>query len=658
MGEKQPNFHYNALGGINNKVSPYLNSAMEFLKLENMDFQTPGSLTSRWGSTQYFGQSLSGKVNGLYEFIQTSGASYLYVIAGGTMGLATNDGFSAIFNGYSTGAGDYFFHAYDQPGGYSLRSFDFDFDTLQNNAFFANQNTFLKTTGASVYFFGLPEFQPFGYTTPFSVSGSGVAAGFSGFYYYKMAFVNSYGLAGAPNRTITLNDTGLLLTSPIYYKGVETAGATAILISARGFSVLPVPDMDINGVALFRSVAQGTTVAINQIDNLAFYLASVAGVSSRSIGVTFVDSNPNAPFSGATIMNSEILPWNWYKFSPSTYDLGAVVGSGITLIPKFLETFDNRLFAAGMSYAPSTFYFSDIGEPENWQPDLNIEVRTNDGEPISALKAYNGNMIIFKPSSFHSLNTSSLDPAGWDLTQVSAEYGCLGNRAVAEYSNLLVFLDRKGIIQFNGANIQILSTKIDPIFQRMNVTAAKTQALMTYDKQRNQILCDIPVDGATMNNLTVVWDMISDCWTTYSGYQPAVIAVGQGQLTNDQVFMGGYSGLVSYFGSSFTTDNGVGFTCIAKSGFAHDMGYATESLFRRLYSDMVPQGASAFVDINFYQDYGSSIVFGATIAQTPFQTKIEMGIPARSLAVEYVKGGTYAMTLHGFTIEARFLRNI
>ncbi len=654
--DKQPNYHYNSLGGINNKVSPYLNSAMEFLKLENFDFQIPGSLTSRWGSTQYFGHSLSGKVNGLYEFIQTTGESYLYAIAGGTMGFALDNGFSSIYSGVGSSSSIYFFERGEGDLGLSLRPFDFDFDTLQNNAFFANQNIFLKSTGASVYLFGLPEFQPLGSTTPMSIGSSGIVAGFSGFYYYKMAFVNSYGLAGAPNPTTTHGMSGILLPTPIYYPAIQTQGATAIFISARGLSGLPVPNMDITGVALFRSLAQGTTVAVNQIDNLAFYLAAVEGVTPRSIGVTFMDRDPQA---GVTIMNGAILPWNWYTFDGASYQFTENLGFGITLIPKFIETFDNRLFSAGMSFAPSTFYFSEDGEPENFQPDFNIEVRTNDGEPISALKAYNGNMIVFKPSSFHSLNTSdAFNPSNWSLTQISAEYGCLSNRAVAEYNDLLVFLDRKGIIRFNGANIEILSTKVDPIFQRMNVAAAKSQALMTYDKQRNQILCEIPVDGATMNNLTVVWDMISNCWTTYSGYHPGIITVGQGALTNDQIFMGGYSGLISYFGASFTSDNGVGFTCIAKSGFAHDMGYATESLFRRLYSDMVPQGASAFVDVNFYQDYGASIVFGATIAQTPFQTKIEMGIPARSLSVEYVKGGTFAMTLHGFTIEARYLRNI
>ena len=114
-----------------------------------------------------------------------------------------------------------------------------------------------------------------------------------------------------------------------------------------------------------------------------------------------------------------------------------------------------------------------------------------------------------------------------------------------------MFLDRKGVILFNGTNIQIISSKVDPVFARMNVNAAKTCSSITYDKERNQLLIDIPVDGSEICNITVVYDIISNAWTTYRGYQSAVTAIGQGQFTKDRTFYGGYSGLVSHFGPSF-----------------------------------------------------------------------------------------------------------
>ncbi len=661
--EKQGTGHYKNFGGINSKISPYLNSQLEFLNLENIDFQIPGSLSKRWGSTQYFGASLSGKVNGLYEFNQTSGASYLYAAAGGTLGIALNGGFSAIFSGST--AGSSYFGAIGSSGvdGLSLASLDLDFDTLQNNAFLANGKQFFKSTGGSSFvFFGLPRFQtPQGFAT--ALGSSGVAGGFTGYFYYKLAWINSYGQQGAPTQVTTLQN-GLPVISQ---------GATQISISmgtTAGYCIVP-PNTDISAIGVFRTsslpnagstLTQKMTSVFNEtqfnnflfvdVDSLPFTLIGTVGVSAGSIAATFIDNNY---YGGATFLDNSIMPWNWYPQSRVLVGLTGPIGLGLTYIPRFIETHDNRVFAAGMSYALSQVMFSESGEPENFQPDGNFNVVTNNGEGVSALKSYNGNLTIFKPTSFHSLNTNADDPADWNLSQVSQEYGCLGNRAVATYSDLMVFLDRKGIIKFNGANIQIISTKIDPIFQRMNVSAANG-AVMTYDKQRNQILCDIPVDGATMNNLTVVYDIVGEAWSTYKGYNAAVSSVAQGQLSQRQIFIGGYSGLVSYFGSSFLSDNGAGYTCVAKSGFMADLGYSVSKLYRRLFVDSVPFGASSAVKVNFYQDYGASVVFSATYFQDPFQNRIEYGIPAKSLAVEFVMGSTYNFVLNGFDNFYRFLR--
>jgi len=309
-----------------------------------------------------------------------------------------------------------------------------------------------------------------------------------------------------------------------------------------------------------------------------------------------------------------------------------------------------------MSYSLSTVWFSEFNEPEHLEADFNFDVKTTDGQPITALKAYNGALLVFKLSSFHIL--SGDDPSNFQLTQISDQYGCLGNRSVTTYENMLVFLDRKGVIEYNGANINILSSKVDPIFARMNIQAARDNSSIVYDKQRNQILIDIPVDGSTKANLTLVYDIISKIWTTYSGYNPAISTIVQGELGNKTTFFGGYSGLVSYFGQSFLTDNGVGYTCIAKTGFLADMGHSVSKLFRRLFLDTIPVGSSSAVDINFYQDYGSSIIINRTMYQNPFQSRIEYGISGKAMAIEFIMGSTYALTLHGFTIEYRFLRNL
>lgn len=672
-----PELRYRLFGGLNTKISQYLNSPMEFLTLENLDFQQPGSLTSRWGSTQYFGNSLSGKVTGIYEFNKTTGESYLLVSSGGTLGGATLNGFAPLFSGSTAGTSYFKFWGSTFIDGFSINSFDLDFDTLQDNVFISNQKSFFKSTGPSFYFFGLPRaayssLQSVVNPDTIALAQMGVTAtagGFSGYYYYKAAWVNSYGMAGAAP----------LSYGSAYTDAIQCTGFTGVAVSLSGGdvsngtspSILAPPNFDITGVAIFRAGPfasliispllfsyysdKGATVLFNSgLNQTSFYLQGVAGISAKSTAATFIDSTTQ----GATQMNANIIPWNWYLYQMGpTFGLYNTAGTGMTIIPKFVESHDNRLFMAGFSNAPSTYGFSEDSEPEHIEADSFFDVRTQDGQPITAMKEYNGNLMLFKTNSFHQLSTASTDPANWILTPISTEYGCLGNRAVTTYANMLVFLDRKGVIQFNGANINILSTKIDPIFQRMNLASAGG-AVMTYDKQRNQVLCDIPVDGATMNNLTAVYDIINNAWTTYKGYNSAATAIAQGSLSTKQVFYGGYSGLISYFGSSFVSDNGVGFTCVAKSGFFTDLGESVTKVFRRLFLDSTPVGSSSFIDINLYQDYGSSRVVSSTMMLNSFQSRIDFGVSAKSLSVEFMCGSTIGLALHGFAVQYRFQRNV
>jgi hypothetical protein len=77
--------NYSNLGGINSKFSPHLTSPLEFLDIKNFDFQTPGELSQRWGTTQYMGQTMAGKITALSEFQRLDGTSM--IITGSSGGL-------------------------------------------------------------------------------------------------------------------------------------------------------------------------------------------------------------------------------------------------------------------------------------------------------------------------------------------------------------------------------------------------------------------------------------------------------------------------------------------------------------------------------------------------------------------------------------------
>jgi len=233
------------------------------------------------------------------------------------------------------------------------------------------------------------------------------------------------------------------------------------------------------------------------LTSLVFYRTSPNGSDLFQIGTApagaslFVDSNLSL---GTTPCNDNLY---------------------FTLAPRYLEIYNNQLFMAGFSSALSTFYFSDIGEPEGVPPENFVEVRTNDGDRITGMANFLGSLLVFKERSFHVL--SGDNPTNFLLREISNQYGCLSNRAVVNFEDRILFLDRKGIVEYNGANIRVISNPIESVFLGMNLTAAKDNAVAIHNRLSNQAWFAIPCDGSTENNCVIVYDYLLDAWTIFEG---------------------------------------------------------------------------------------------------------------------------------------------
>ncbi len=388
------------------------------------------------------------------------------------------------------------------------------------------------------------------------------------------------------------------------------------------------------------------------------FLMSAAASGSTTTAVTI-----GATVGGPSINNGRLPSATQYL--PMGFTLGRFTSDSVYIneiavssyYPRYLEIYNNQLFAAGFSSTPSTVWYSDVGEPEGFQPTNNFQVRTNDSDVITCLKSYSTRLHIFKRKSFHCLYGDN--PNNFYLREVSTIYGCLNNRCAVTYDNNLAFLDQKGVVAYNGSTPELLSNKVQPIFDTMNYSVAINTACMAHDKLRNQILIAIPINGATQNNVTLVYDYLVGAWTKEDGYNPTIFANIQGRNNTKNLFYGTSSGVVNWFGPSFLSDNAVGFSAYMKTRFLHDIGETYQKQFRRLYLNIDAPSSTLTFKVNFFQDFGSSVVKSVTISQGAFQTRTEFGISAKSLAFEMSSIQTNSvLKLHGFTIESRFLRKV
>ncbi len=674
-------------GGINTKTSPYLLGQNEFTNLVNIDFQMPGSLTKRWGSTMYVGTTLSTKIVGLYEFSQnqigvTAGSSQIIAIGQSTAFFQTGFsltpfynffGFTAFIAGQNKQA---FINTIFAAGRTYIigGTFWYDFENYSNFLWACNGQNIWKYNGTSTTFFSLPAPSPFFLSATFTIGSSGVVpsnGGMTGIYYYGAGYVNTNNYFGPGGVIQDLGSTtipiGATFPDVVYAAGATSIEFTFALPPATsyGFDV----GYGITGLAIYRAGPFSTFAPSNE---RTYTLISNQFIALGS--TSFVDNNALA---GATLIPTSL---GMYSEIWSGVPMPDIFGNdSIFFHPKYMELYNNQMFFSGFAstnqgFAPgtsdtvneadqfaiipnkSTVFFSDIGVPESIQPENNFEVRTNDGDLVRGMKSYLSSLLLFKTNTFHRL--SGQDPQNFSLVEMSDQYGCISNRAVCVAKNTCYFLDRKGVIAFNGANVEIISNKIDPIFARMNYQFALDQATMVYDKVRNEILIEIPIDGSVINNFTIVYDIIVQAWTTYEGINASSAAIVRGTLNNFSYLYGTNAGAIFDVGSSYLSDNGTAYTALIQTRFFNEIDPSTTKQWRRLFFN-VDQVVGSTLQVDLLANYGSSVSVTRFFQQTPYLSRIDFGIPSTALSFTLTNfSATDTLRLHGFTVEYRFQRNV
>lgn len=709
---------YEMTGGVNTKASPYVNAPNEFRSIVNMNFSTPGSLTKRPGSTDYVGASFIGAstTNEVIGGVQFNSIvnSYYSILFSDRNNIYVKDSSYVNASLLPSGISNLVVSGISTPIDSVL-----SFATYSDRIFYANGNVFRRNSalgvGSSPIIIGTTAIPiPNGYTItqsfgdykctlpqPVTIGSETFITGytFSGFtvtHYGSQTF-----LASISNLTDDFFQYSQV--PPTYIEG----GQASFIPNMNGYYSVSLAYENDRGYIGPESAAFGGSILFNGVTTNALkltidpfsYLSFTAAIAG---GAKFLDifmSIPNGgnrflakkfPLSLATGSTRMVVFFN-DPYNGTTVDsysgygvpLGVPANSDLNLQdvkPRYLEIYNNQLFIAGVrgtitSYADknnqkgqyeqpvtenpnqSTVYWSEIGEPEAFSPENFAEIRTNDGDRITGMRSYAGSLIITKQKSFHRLTGS--DPTNFLLQELSDQYGCLSNQAMVLYENKLWFLDQKGICEYNGANITIISNKIQPIFDSMNISAALERATAIHYKQQNEVWFAIPTDGATTNNTVIVFDYLSNVWTVYKGLNPSCLFLGTGSLSYARPFIGGYSGTIRYMNPSSYSDAGSAISCVIETRFLADSGQSTERQYRRFYLNVDPAGTTQAINVNFRTNFGSSNVLNRTMYQDPFQSRIDFGLSAKSIQAEIGQvSATLPFKVNGFTFESRYQRSV
>lgn len=709
MADKKPtSYYYRNFKGINAKVSKYTTEETEFLDLRNVDFEVPNALQKRPGFTATNTSAVGSKVTGIWEYEQLDGSSWMVVAGRITMSylfgsslVYVSDGLGAVdtpkdtltfFNRFWIADGQRFLTwdggvsygiyraglicpatSIDNRGptfpGAGIGATAFlvggatmltSFDMSGNETFVARgiyiAYSYLRTDG----FQGPVDFLSYARNTV-RIGGLGLSLSYGSEFFTLPVNQGLYGMSVPPFQGITAvniwiaTDTATQASDREAIPGIFNEPRTGDLgwvfqdAGIEWLSYTLKPSADLTKFRLFTSipVANLHTGPVNY---------SLYG-SSIGYGVTFWPS----PYGGPPVIGPPLSVsfgfWNNYQnLTPFS---GMPFCWYNTNTPKYIDVNQNVMFLSGFSQTPSTIWFSEVGEPETFEPENNFEVRTNDGDRIIGHRTYNGNVIVFKTTSFHKVIGST--PEDFQLVELSLEFGCVSNQAIVEFNEKLVFLDRKGVVLYDGASWRIISTSVEHIFESMNLNQAYENAVAIHHHYRNQIWFSIPTGSSVVNDVTVVWDYLIDAWTFFDGFSPTAFAWAKRQLDKPTVWFGTTTGFVRYFGESFLSDNGTAFTCLVSSRFEQFQGENSTNVWRRLFLDVAPaSGLTGTINGRVFTDYNQTTV-RATFAmyQTIFQNKAEMGVVGKAIAFEAShRSASLPFLMNGYTWAKRYLRNV
>jgi len=641
---------YANFSGINQKSSKYLTAENEVLNIKNLDFDTLGALSSVPGTTQFMLAGSTSAIRGIAEF----------TAPGNTYGYGSYTNIMIAMDQYKVSAvqGHTFNNIYSYFNTNNTNSWD---TVTAGGALFGTNQwdmirypsvtlTFGYTTWGGVTFpayqrvrdytaakqYSLP--RPLGISLVNLGSSSGASTslsqGWSGNVEFSFFFARGDGFVGPPyNFTLDMQALGTF-----FYKTYDFALPSLNPAGGATYS-----DFSINSIVMaFRS--EGSS---------AHYISYNPGTITARIGY--------ADFTSGFLVPEETDLIDY--FGTFFYGFSNSCGADATNVstcnqPSCIELYENQMFSGGFFNQPDLIVPSNIGEYEKSDEENWFYFRKGDGDIITCFKAYINRMVIFKTGSIGEL--AGQDPDNFVLSETSTNYGCISNTGACTWEQKLWFLDREGIAEYNGANTKIVSDKMEYIFRRMNVSAARNTASMVYLKDRNQIHTSIPIDGATSNNMVVIYDTLLDSWSLRDITNGTALAVlGNHGNTSQVAYYGDFSGMIYQYGTSFLTSNGNAVTYVMQSKFFNNLGNSTEKMFRRLFLDAtVPSGCTYDFEVNFYKNQGESPALRTTMTLSEFQNRIDFGIAAKDLSVEFIHVGTSFLQLNGFTIVDRFLRDV
>lgn len=200
-------------------------------------------------------------------------------------------------------------------------------------------------------------------------------------------------------------------------------------------------------------------------------------------------------------------------------------------------------FCAGNNSNPSTLYFSDLGDIEDWTGGLsgNVPIETNDGSIIRALVPGFDSLYVFKDDSIWRLSGDDKD--NFQLQRMISDTGTLSKNGAALFGSDIFFISDQGdFYLYDGSvRLQKLSNKIQGTLDNSNFDRFQYSQVTVFDED---LYASISSIGSSVHDTLMVLDTFGLAWTKFTGFDANALTVADDGNGKDVLIFGDYAGFV------------------------------------------------------------------------------------------------------------------
>lgn len=280
---------------------------------------------------------------------------------------------------------------------------------------------------------------------------------------------------------------------------------------------------------------------------------------------------------------------------------------------QFVFTHGNRVFM--ITVDSSTLSWCALNNEEDWTTGANagsMVVARNDGGNLLWGLSFVSEALLGKENNVYRLQGTN--PSTFAVTNVVPARTSVGGtsfQAIAFAANEAWWGSRRGlhsartVQEFGDLKERFPSERIDPYF-RLNTDYTVTlnqldEMALAYDPQNNRLYMGVDTNNDGKNDTVFVNDVFLGAWSIWPTMSCASLWVANNGENGDEVFMGGYDGVVRRLNVSASTN-----AIDAQFKYITDLGVPQwVKAVRQLYVQVAEQGNHSLTVTTNY-DFGST----------------------------------------------------